>query len=124
MFEASVDAKTRLVNRKWAVRSKDRWSATSLFECGTWGRTVSVSGCAMLRCAGVGFHTGYSRVLTRIKGTGWNQGTHAILPGSIGMIQATDDRIAWGRSLRSSPRAGKPSTGRRETVDTVCRQEV
>ncbi|CAK7261591.1 protein of unknown function (plasmid) [Shinella sp. WSC3-e] len=40
------------------------------------------------------------------------------------MIEATDDRRGWGRSLRSSPRAGKPSTWRRETVSEASRQEV
>lgn len=38
--------------------------------------------------------------------------------------KATGDRRKRGRSLRSSPRAGKPSTWRREAVDTACRQEV
>lgn len=40
-----------------------------------------------------------------------------------GMIGATDDRDGAGRSLRSSRRAGKPSTGRRGTVGTASRQE-
>lgn len=40
------------------------------------------------------------------------------------MIEATDDRRGRGRSLRSSLRAGKPSTGRRETVSEASRQEA
>lgn len=40
------------------------------------------------------------------------------------MAEATSDRDGEGRSLRSSPRAGKPPTWRREAVDTASRQEV
>lgn len=40
------------------------------------------------------------------------------------MAEATSDRDDGGRSLRSSPRTGKPSTWRREAVDIACRQEV
>jgi len=40
------------------------------------------------------------------------------------MIEATDDRKGKGRSLRSSPRAGKPSAWRRQVVDTASRQEA
>ena len=40
------------------------------------------------------------------------------------MIVTTDERCRKGRSLRSSPRAGKPSTWRRGTVGTAGRQEV
>ena len=40
------------------------------------------------------------------------------------MTEATGDRGDKGRSLRSSPRTGKPSTWRREAVDTVSRQGV
>jgi hypothetical protein len=40
------------------------------------------------------------------------------------MIETTDERCRKGRSLRSSPRAGKPPTWRRETVGTASRQEV
>ena len=38
------------------------------------------------------------------------------------MIEATDDRCGEGRSLRSSPRMGKPSTWRREAVNAACQQ--
>lgn len=59
----------------------------------------------------------------------------ASLPFGMRMTEATRDRGDGGRSLRSSLRAGKPSTRsgngtgpnparRREAVDTVCRQEV
>lgn len=40
------------------------------------------------------------------------------------MAEATSDRGDRGRSLRSSPGTGKPSTWRREAVDTASRQEV
>lgn len=40
------------------------------------------------------------------------------------MNEATIDRGDEGRSLRSSPRAGKPSAWRREAVGTDCRQEA
>lgn len=40
------------------------------------------------------------------------------------MAEATSDRGGKGRSLRSSPRTGKPSTWRRKAVDTASRQEV
>jgi hypothetical protein len=40
------------------------------------------------------------------------------------MIEATDDRENGGRSLRSSPGTGKPSTRRRKAVDTECKQEA
>lgn len=40
------------------------------------------------------------------------------------MTEATGDRVDRGRSLRSSPRAGKPSTWRREAVDTASQQGV
>ena len=39
------------------------------------------------------------------------------------MTEATGDRADEGRSLRSSPRTGKPPTWRREAVDTNCKQE-
>lgn len=40
------------------------------------------------------------------------------------MAEATSDRGGEGRSLRSSPGTGKPSTWRRKAVDTAGRQEV
>lgn len=40
------------------------------------------------------------------------------------MTEATSDRDDEGRSLRSSPRTGKPFTWRRKAVDTASRQEV
>jgi hypothetical protein len=40
------------------------------------------------------------------------------------MAEATSERDDEGRSLRSSPRTGKPSTWRRGAVDTASRQEV
>ncbi len=40
------------------------------------------------------------------------------------MAKATRDRGDGGRSLRSSPRTGRPFTWRRKAVDTASRQEV
>lgn len=40
------------------------------------------------------------------------------------MVEATDDHRREGRSLRSSPRAGKPLTWRRKAVDRANRQEA
>ena len=54
----------------------------------------------------------------------------ASLPVFAGMMEATHERCDEGRSLRSSPRTGKPFTRsilrirRREAVDTDCKQEV
>lgn len=50
----------------------------------------------------------------------------AIAPGvsKRRVTEATRDRGDGGRSLRSSPRTGKPSTWRREAVDTGSRQEA
>jgi hypothetical protein len=43
---------------------------------------------------------------------------------SVRMTEATGDRGGRGRSLRSSPRTGKPSTWRRQAVGAVSKQEV
>jgi hypothetical protein len=51
-----------------------------------------------------------------------NLGT--LLPLPAWMTETTGDRGNRGRSLRSSPRAGKPSTWRREAVGTVSKQGV
>ena len=48
----------------------------------------------------------------------------ARLAVALETVEATDERARGGRSLRSSPRTGKPSTWRRQTVDTACRQEM
>lgn len=50
----------------------------------------------------------------------------AVASGEVGlrMAEATSDRDGRGRSLRSSPRTGKPSTWRRRAVDTASKQEV
>jgi hypothetical protein len=42
---------------------------------------------------------------------------------SLGMTKATGERGGLARSPHSSRKTGKPSTGRRGTVDTVGRQE-
>lgn len=45
-------------------------------------------------------------------------------PNGRGMTKATGERHGKGRSLRSSLRAGKPSTWRREAVDAAGKQEA
>ena len=45
------------------------------------------------------------------------------LSASFGMAEATGDRAQRGRSLHSSRRTGKPSTRRRQAVDTASTQE-
>ena len=60
------------------------------------------------------------------EGTSGELGNLAVLSpaGWRETIEATDDRRGRGRSLRSSPRTGKPSTWRRGTVSEASRQEV
>jgi len=41
----------------------------------------------------------------------------------VRVARATGDRRNEGRGLRSGPRTGKPSTWRREAVDTASKQE-
>ena len=78
-----------------------------------------------LRASGGGFRTGYSRLLKRTMEHVWNLGTFAQPPWCESwMAKTAGERCAEGRSLRSSLRAGKPSTWRREAVDTGSRQEV
>jgi hypothetical protein len=69
---------------------------------------------------------GVKSVPTAGEGTSGELGNLAVfsLAGLREMIEATDDRRGRGRSLHSSPRAGKPSTWRRETVSEASRQEV
>jgi hypothetical protein len=45
-------------------------------------------------------------------------------PAGERVIEAIDDRNDEGQSPRSSPRAGKPHTWRRGTVNRGCKQEV
>lgn len=55
----------------------------------------------------------------------WNLGTRPrFCPLGGRMAEATGDRAQRGRSLRSSPGAGKPSTWRRQAVGATCKQEM
>jgi len=56
-----------------------------------------------------------------VKGVLLEPGTR--IAASFGMTKTTGDRSDTVRSPHSSQRAGKPSTGRRGTVDTASRQE-
>lgn len=78
-----------------------------------------------LRASGGGIRTGYSRLLKRTMERVQNLGTSVWPPWrKPGMTKTAGERCAGGRSFRSSPRAGKPPTWRREAVDTASRQEV
>jgi hypothetical protein len=106
----------------------ERWTALMIAErggCVCSGRRTSAFG-RDLRAPKAGIHTGYSRFLRRTMECMRNLGTSSWLPRrvALGMIETADDRRDEGRSLRSSPRAGKPLTWRRKAVDTVSRQEA
>lgn len=114
--------------RKWARRSQDLWSAGSLLRGGNRGSSKRIghqpSG-KPARPEGQNPHgvqsapTADERLLMEPEN---------LFPASCldkgRMIEATDDRGKEGRSLRSSPRTGKPSTWRREAVDTGGKQEA
>ncbi len=77
-----------------------------------------------LRASGGRILTGYSRLLKRMMEHVWNLGTLVWLPLLQGMTKTADDRRTKGRSFRSSPGTGKPSTWRREAVDRMLQQEM
>ena len=115
--------------RKWARRSQDLWSAGPHLRGGSRGCPPNIgrqlSG-KPARPEGQILHgvqsapTTDERILTEPE--------NPLLASSClkrdGMIEATDDREYGGRSLRSSPRTGKPSTRRRKAVGTDCKQEA
>jgi hypothetical protein len=111
-----------------SVKLVERWTALTIAERGEGGRSggrISAFG-KDLRVPKARIHTGYSRFLIRTMECMRNLGTSSWLPRRLTprMIETADDRRDEGRSLRSSPRAGKPLTWRREAVDTVSRQEA
>jgi hypothetical protein len=111
-----------------SVKLVERWTALTIAErggCGRRGARTSAFG-TDLRAPEARIHTGYSRFLRRTMECVRNLGTSSRLPRRLAprMIETADDRRDEGRSLRSSPRAGKPLTWRREAVDTVSRQEA
>lgn len=114
--------------RKWARWSKDLWSAGSLLRDANRGRAENSARQPLGKPArpkgqiphGVkSAPTVDERILAEPE--------NLILAShlyEVGTIKATDDRENRGRSLRSSPRTGKPSAWRRKAVGTECKQEV
>jgi len=108
--------------RKWVRRSKDRWSAGSLFLAGSQGCPLSEHQSAKepARVADQSPH-GVKSDPKAVEGVLLEPGIRTVAP--LGVTKAIGDRDGTGRSPHSSPRAGKPSTRRRGTVDTECKQE-
>lgn len=105
------------------VQPVKRWSWLMILRPG-WPSWATAFG-SDLRAPKAGVHTGYSRLLKQTMEGAWNLGTSQWLPLRWqGMIKTADDRCREGRSLRSSPRAGKLLTWRREAMGTVSQQEV
>ena len=112
--------------RKWVRQSKDLWSADARVmgvRQGLRGDPMSASGkaCKARKPEStrgrVGSYSG--------QGVTVELGNPPALPlPRERMAEATGERAKRGRSLRSSPRAGKPSTWRRQAVDTLCKQEM
>lgn len=121
MYEASLAVDSSM--RKWARRRKAL--AESQFPVIRWKQGTGAI------CSGQ-FNDVAVVVVNRIPpgvelGPKTNKGVLSE-PGnptgaSFGKTKVTGERSSGGRSLRSSLRAGKPSTWRRETVNTVSRQE-
>ena len=129
MQEASLEYGTRQCGGgRVSVKLVERWTALMIAErgeCGRSGVRTSAFG-EDLRAPKARIHTGYSRFLIWTMECVRNLGTLSRPPRrpTPRMIETADDRRDEGRSLRSSPRAGKPLTWRREAVDTVSRQEA
>jgi hypothetical protein len=128
--EPMAEAPLRVTSptRKWARRSKDLRSAGSLLRDANRRRPNHFGRQSLGKPArpkdqiphGVeSAPTTDERELTEPENP-----TPASQPDWVGMIEATDERENGGRSLRSSPGTGKPSTWRRKAVDIACKQEV
>ena len=112
--------------RKWVGQPKGLWSAGARLKGARQGRRGHSPSAAGKACEArrpestrgrVGSYSG-RRVMVEL-------GNPSALPSLRGrMAEATGERAKRGRSLRSSPRAGKPSTRRRQAVDTICKQEM
>jgi hypothetical protein len=111
--------------RRVSVKLVERWTVLMITERGERAVHVSAFG-EDLRAPNARVHTGYSRFLIRTMECVRNLGTSSQPPRRLTpwMIEMADDRRDEGRSLRSSPRAGKPFTWRRKAVDAVSRQEA
>jgi len=122
MFEAPL-AVNPPITRKWAGRRTALMKSLSLFS--RWRHGTGVT------CAGQ--PDGVAVVAAGQISSGVESGPKAgkglpsepgnLAGASFGMAKTTGERTSRGRSPRSSPRAGKPSTWRRGTVNTAGRQE-
>src|SRR3954452_8674982 len=115
----------RWAGQRQAGGALDRANDRGTGRSGRSGGRTSAFG-TELRAPKARIHTGYNRFLRRTMECVRNLGTLSRPPRHLmpRMIEMADDRRDEGRSLRSSPRAGKPFTWRREAVDTVSRQEA
>jgi hypothetical protein len=114
--------------RKWARWSQDLWSAGSLLRGANRGCPKDIghqpSG-KPARPEGQIPHGVKSAPKTDERSSAEPENLFPVsCLDEVRMIEATDDRGKEGRSLRSSPGTGKPSTWRRKAVDIECRQEV
>ena len=126
MKEASLEYGARQRGGRWvSVKLVERWTALTIAEQGGVHVHTSASG-KDLRAPEARIHTGYSRFLIRTMECVRNLGTSSQPPRRLmpRMIETADDRHDEGRSLRSSPRAGKPLTWRRKAVGAVSQQEA
>lgn len=128
--EPMADAPSRGASpmRKWTRRSKDLWSAGSLLRGANRGCPSDFghqpSG-KPARPEGQIPHGVKSAPKTDERSSTEPENLFPVsCLDEVRMIEATDDRGKEGRSLRSSPGTGKPSTWRRKAVGTECRQEA
>src|SRR5215210_567374 len=111
--------------RKWVRQSNDLWSADAQLMGARQGprrdpRSAAGKACKARRPDStrgrVGSYSG--------QGATVELGNPPAFPAPRGrMAEATGERARRGRSPRSSPRTGKPSTWRRRAVDAACKQE-
>ena len=112
--------------RKWVGQSKDLWSADARLMGGRQGRRESPPSASGKACKARTPESTRGRVGS-CSGRGRMGGTWEPARVSVPKArttEATGDRASWGRSPRSSPGTGKPSTWRRRAVDAICRQEM
>jgi len=119
MLEASLQFIPSPI-RRWAGQPQGWRSAGPLLTLGDQGWRIlrQLMGATSLPLGQIPH--GVKSGSTMDKGKGPEPGNPAT--ASFGMTEATGDRDGGGQSLRSSRRAGKPSTRRREAVKTASRQ--
>jgi hypothetical protein len=112
--------------RKWGRQSQDLWSADAQLTGACQGHRGNPRSAAGKACKArkpdstrgrVGSYSG--------RGAAVELGNPPAFPPPRGrMAEATGERAQRGRSLRSSPRTGKPSAWPRQAVGTTCKQEM